>query len=407
MSNSNYDVIVMGGGPAGAVTAALVARAGHRTLLLERSAEPTFKVGESLMPATYWTFERLGVLDQMRQSAFPVKGSVQFYSADGEAATPFYFAEHDPHESSHTWQVLRSDFDALLLDRAAADGCEIRFDSPVNEVLFEGDRAAGVRLATTAGDTETITSRVVVDATGQRAILARQLGTLEPEPCLEHAAFFTHFSGARLDSGRDAGATLILHTESRRSWFWFIPLPDERVSVGVVGSVKHLIRDRDGDPQSVFDAELAKCPALQDRLTTADQLMPVRVIKDYSYNVGRMAGEGWVAVGDAAGFIDPIYSTGVFLALKSGEMAADAICAGLDRDDISAEALGVHEAELRQGMRAMAQLVFAFYSPSFSFGKFLQTHPDCQGQLVDLLMGNVFRRPVDRLMTALAQEMAA
>ena len=102
MSNSNYDVIVMGGGPAGAVTAALVARAGHRTLLLERSAEPAFKVGESLMPATYWAFERLGVLDQMRQSAFPVKGSVQFYSPDGKAATPFYFDEHDPHESSST-----------------------------------------------------------------------------------------------------------------------------------------------------------------------------------------------------------------------------------------------------------------------------------------------------------------
>jgi flavin-dependent dehydrogenase len=405
MPEPHYDVIVMGGGPAGAVTAALVSRAGYRTLLLERNPEPAFKVGESLMPATYWTFERLGILDEMRESAFPVKGSVQFYSSDGRAATPFYFDEHDPHESSQTWQVLRSEFDDMLLKRARKDGTEVRHGVTVKEVLFEDDQAVGVRVISSGGEPEVLASRVVVDATGQRALLARQLNILENEPCLQHASFYTHFSGARRDSGKDAGATLILHTESRRSWFWFIPLPGDRVSIGVVGSVDYLIRDRQDTPQAVFDAELAQCPALLARLGDAEQLLPVQVIKDYSYKLDRLAGDGWVAAGDAGGFIDPIYSTGVFVALKSGEMAADAICAGLEKDDVSAATLGAFEPELREAMRAMSQLVFAFYTPSFSFAKFLKAHPDCQGQLVDLLMGNVFRRPVDGLLAALNEEM--
>lgn len=405
MTRDEFDVVVIGGGPAGATTAALVAQQGYRTVLLERASQPAFKVGESLMPATYWTLQRLGVLETMRRSANPVKGSVQFFSADGRAATPFYFEDHDPHESSSTWQVLRSDFDGMLLDRAGECGAKIRHGSSVEEVLFEAGTAVGVRVRGVEGPTMEISSRVVVDATGQRAILARQLGILEPEPCLQHASFFTHFEGAQRDSGRDAGATLIFHTESKQSWFWFIPLPGDRVSVGVVGSVDSLIRRRQGNPQAVFEEELQNCPALASRLETAEQCMSMKVIKDYSYSVDRMAGHGWVAVGDAAGFIDPIYSTGVFLALKSGEMAADAICGGLADNDVSEARLGSFAGEFKEGMEAMSQLVFAFYSPDFSFGKFLKAHPDCRGELVDLLMGNVFRRPVDRLLAGLKEEL--
>ena len=174
MQQHDIDVIVMGGGPAGATVAALVAQSGYRTVLLERAPEPAFKVGESLMPATYWTLDRLGVLEQMRQSSNPVKGSVQFFSADGRATTPFYFADHDPHESSSTWQVLRSDFDGMLLDRAAECGAEVRFGHSVLEILFQDDRAVGVRLGNGKGAASEISSRVVVDATGQRAVLARQ-----------------------------------------------------------------------------------------------------------------------------------------------------------------------------------------------------------------------------------------
>jgi flavin-dependent dehydrogenase len=407
MGAQEFDVVVMGGGPAGATTAALVAEAGYRTVLFEKTAEPGFKVGESLMPATFWTLQRLGLLDRMRQSTNPVKGSVQFFSADGRATTPFYFADHDPHESSSTWQVLRSEFDGMLLDRAAECGAAIRHGTSIEKVLFENEQAIGVRCSYDDGTTEDVFCRVVVDATGQRALLARQLDILTPDPQLQQASFFTHFEGANRDTGRDAGATLIFHTESRKSWFWFIPLPDQRVSVGVVGSVDYLIRQREGEMQEVFQEELRKCPALQPRLSNARPVLPLQAIKDYSYDVQRFAGDGWVAIGDAAGFIDPIYSTGVFLALKSGEMAADAICSGLSEDNVSATKLGSFTEELKQGMDAMSQLVLAFYSPNFSFGKFLRAHPDCRGELVDLLMGNVFRRSVARLLTALQEEFAA
>lgn len=406
LNHDSYDVLVAGGGPAGAVTAALVARAGYRVLLVERSPAPEFKVGESLMPASYWTFERLGLLERLRASAFPVKGSVQFFSSDGRAATPFYFEDHDPHESSLTWQVLRSDFDAMLLEAAAESGAEIRRGVGVQEVLLEGERAVGAYLKSDSSGRRQVRSRIVVDATGQRALLARQLALLEPDPRLLHASFFTHFQGARRDTGRDAGATLILHTREHRSWFWFIPLPDDRVSVGVVGSVDRLVRGRESVPQAVFDAELDACPALQSRLASARQVRPVMVLRDFSYRVSQMAGAGWVAVGDAAGFIDPIYSTGVFLALKSGEMAADAICEALARDDLSAATLRSFEPALRRGMGAMRRLVYAFYDPRFSFGRFMNAHPECRGQLVDLLMGNVFRRPVDELLEALEATLA-
>ncbi len=395
------EVIVCGGGPAGATTATLLAKHGHRVLLLERSAEPAFKVGESLMPATWWTFERLGMLAPMRRSRFPVKASVQFFAADGRASTPFYFEDQDPHESSRTWQVLRSEFDQLLLDNAAAHGVAVRRGVAVREVLFESGRAVGVRAGAAAEVPEELSCRVVVDATGQSALLANRLRTRRMDRRLRNASLFTHYEGGRRDSGRDEGATLIFHSPRRDTWWWSIPLPAERVSIGVVGPVDHLVAGREGGPERTFAEELARCPALAERLAGARQVEPVRAIRDFSYRATAVAGEGWVLAGDAFGFIDPIYSTGVFLALKSGEMAADAVHEALAADDPSAARLGRFGPELRAGMEALRRLVDAFYDPAFSFRGFLETHPECHGELVDLLMGNVFRRPVDRLLRAL------
>jgi flavin-dependent dehydrogenase len=353
------------------------------------------------MPACYQTFENLGVLEDMKNSSFPVKGSVQFFAGDGKGATPFYFEDHDPAESSWTWQVLRSRFDQMLLDRAADRGAEIRRGCSLKRYLEEDGRVTGVRFEDETGTVRELESRLVVDATGQRAMLARQLGLLQPDPCLQNAAYYTHFEGAHRDTGRDAGATLILHTEDHKTWFWFIPLPDDRVSVGVVGPVDYLAQRGHGDPQAVFDRELERCAALIPRLEGARQARPMLVIKDYSYRVETMAGVGWVLVGDAGGFIDPIYSTGVFLALKSGEMAADCICTALSDADIDVGKLGAFEPELRKGAEAMRKLVYAFYDPGFSFAKFLARYPDCKGQLVELLMGHVFTRPVEDLLQGL------
>ena len=446
----NYDITVIGGGPAGSTVAALTAQHGYRVLLLERETEPSFKIGESLIPATYWTFKRLGVLEKLRKSHFPQKFSVQFYSRSGKAAKPFYFFQTNPHESAVTWQVLRSEFDQGLLENAAEKGVEVRRGTRVRKVLFEDNAAVGVvvqnspenhrtrgtgpraterdsderrgtdsratkresegkqRTDSRATGTETIHSTVIVDSTGQSSLIGRQLDMNATEPNLKMASLFTHFEGAHRDEGIDEGATLIMHTETKDSWFWSIPLPYNRTSIGVVGELDYLLqnrRDANGklDAQRIFDEELSKCRALKKRLAGAKQLFPIKTTKDFSYRANRIAGNGWVLVGDAFGFLDPVYSTGLFLALKSGEMAADVIVEAFQKNDFSAAQLGSFGPVFVKGMEAFRKLVYAFYTKEFSFARFLSEHPEHQGGIIDILSGDVFRKDVTHIFPDMAQ----
>lgn len=407
-THHTYDTIVIGGGPAGSTVATLVAEQGHRVLLLEREAEPTFKIGESLIPATYWTFKRLGMLEKLRASHFPQKYSVQFYSRSGKASTPFYFFQTNPHESAVTWQVLRSEFDQMLLDNAKEKGVEIRRGTSVREVLFEEDTATGVAIQNANGTRETLKATVIVDSTGQRSLIGRQLKLNTTEPNLKMASLFTHYEGGHRDAGIDEGATLILHTEAKDSWFWSIPLPYNRTSIGVVGELGYLLqnrRDADGklNAQKIFTEELAKCTPLQQRLEGAKQLFPIQTTKDFSYRASRIAGNNWVLVGDAFGFLDPVYSTGLFLALKSGEMAADIIIDAFNKNDFSESQLGSFGHEFVKGMEAFRKLVYAFYTKEFSFARFLSEYPEHQGGIVDILSGDVFRKDVTHIFPAMAE----
>ncbi|MDE0299766.1 MAG: NAD(P)/FAD-dependent oxidoreductase [Candidatus Poribacteria bacterium] len=403
-----YDLIVIGGGPAGSTVATLVAQEGHRVLLLERDREPCFKIGESLIPASYWTFERLGMIEKLKASHFPKKYSVQFYSQSGKASAPFYFYENDPHESSMTWQVLRSEFDEMLLENARSKGVEVRRGVSVHSVLFEKDRAIGIRAKFSDGSTSNLSAQVTADSTGQSALISRRLKINATEPKLKKASIFTHFEGGIRDEGIDEGATLILHTENKDSWFWYIPLPYDRVSVGVVGSIDYLLQNRRSngaqlDAEAIFQAELEKCPALKWRIENAKQLFPVKTTKDFSYRARQIAGNGWVLAGDAFGFLDPVYSTGLFLALKSGEMAADAINGAFESGDVSGERLGQFGAEFAKGMESFRKLVYAFYTKEFSFANFLKRYPECQQGVIDILSGNVFTKNVDRIFVPMAQ----
>ncbi len=409
ITNQNYDTIVIGGGPAGSTAATLIAQQGYRVLLLERDAEPTFKIGESLIPATYWTFKRLGMLEKLRASHFPLKFSVQFFTRTGKATNPFYFFETNPHESAVTWQVLRSEFDQMLLDNAEEKGVEVQRGVSVRKVLFEGDKAVGVVVQNgKMGDEkskqniETIHSTVIVDSTGQSSLIGRQLKLNTIEPNLKKASLFTHYEGGHRDEGLDEGATLILHTEEKDSWFWSIPLPYNRTSVGVVGELDYLLQNRrepDGklNAEKIFKEELEKCQPLKLRLEGAKQLFPIQTTKDFSYRASRIAGDNWVLIGDAFGFLDPVYSTGLFLALKSGEMAADAVVEAFKDNDFSQTSLGRFGDRFVEGMEAFRKLVYAFYTKEFSFARFLSEYPEHLGGIVDILSGDVYRRDVTHI----------
>ncbi len=384
-----FDCIVIGGGPAGTTVAALVAQAGHRVLLLEREKFPRFHVGESLMPEAYWTFQRLGVLDKMKQSHHTKKYSVQFVNQTGKESQPFYFFEQYDHESSQTWQIVRSEFDQMLFDNAREKGADCRDQTRVMEVLFEGDRAVGVKAQAADGTVQEFRSRVIVDASGLVAFIANRLKLVQSIPELRKSAIWTYFKGARREAGFDEGATLVLHTSDKQGWFWYIPLANDIVSVGVVGNVDYLLKGR-GTPEQIFNEELDNCVAAKSRVAVGERVDDFRVLREFSYASKQPAGNGWVLVGDAFAFLDPIYSSGVFLALKSGELAADCVADALTTGDTSAERLGRWVEPFAAGMHWIRKLVFAFYNDNFSFGQFMKEFPQHKGNLTDLLVGKVF-----------------
>ncbi len=401
------NVIVIGGGPSGSTAATLIAQKGHRVRLFERETFPRFHIGESLIPQTYWTLKRLNMLDKMKGSHFIKKYSVQFVGSSGRLSEPFYFWDNRPHECSQTWQVKREEFDKMMLDNAVEHGVEVQQGVRVLEVLFEGDRAVGVRVQNEGGSERIERADVIVDASGQSSLIMGKLGLREWDPVLKKAAVWTYWEGAYRDTDKDEGATIVLQTQGKAGWFWYIPLHDNIVSVGVVAGYEYLFKNRDTkDFEAIYNAEVEKCPAVKQRIEIGKRVQPYRAAKEYSYRSQRAAGNGWVLVGDAFGFLDPLYSSGVLLALKSGELAADAVCDGLAKGDTSAAQLGCWEADYVRGMDRMRSLVCAYYA-GFSFGKFVAAHPHRKGDLTDLLIGDLFRPELDETLGLIEEALKA
>ncbi|HZY88963.1 MAG TPA: NAD(P)/FAD-dependent oxidoreductase, partial [Gemmataceae bacterium] len=346
------DVVVIGGGPAGSTAATLIAQQGHRVQLFEREHFPRFHIGESLIPETYHVLKRLNVLPKLRGSPFVKKYSVQFINRHGTLSEPFYFLEHKPHESSQTWQVVRAEFDQMLLNNAREHGVDVREGVRVLEVLFEGERAVGVRIADEGGERE-VRARVVADTSGQSATIMSRLGLREWDPVLKKAALWTYWEGAERAGGRDEGATLVCQTRDKKGWFWYIPQHNNVVSVGVVADHDYLFKGRGGDHEAIYFEEVGRCPGVQGRIAGARRVEPFRAAKEYTYRARQAAGDGWVLAGDAFGFLDPLYSSGVLLALTSGSLAADAVSAGLAKGDTSAARLGAWEDGFVRGMERM------------------------------------------------------
>ena len=384
-----YDCIIVGGGPAGSSAATIVSQGGFDTLLLEREAMPRYHIGESLMPEAFWCFERLGVLDQMRNSDYVRKVSVQFVSSTGKESQPFFFKQHDPRECSSTWQVERAEFDHMLFKNAAANGASCVDQARVMDVLMDGNRAVGVTVQTSDGTSKEVRAKVVVDATGLQAVIANRMGLRRDEEDLKKIAIWSYFENAEREPGEHGGATIILHTEKKDSWFWFIPLRNGITSVGVVGDRSYMLEDR-GSPEQTFADELALCPAMQRRLALSTNIEKYRVAREFSYTTTQQSGDGWVLVGDAMGFIDPIYSSGVYFALQSGIMAADVVVTGLRNDDTSATQLASWVDEFKEGTQWIRKLVDVYYCNPFSMGRFLKMYPQYIGNITDLLIGRIF-----------------
>ena len=391
------DVVVIGGGPAGSTVSTLLAQQGVRVQLFERERFPRFHIGESLIPETYWVLERLNMLPKMQKSRFQKKHSVQFVNGDGKLSAPFYFWDNRPHECSQTWQVVRSEFDQMMLDNAREHGVDVHEGVRVVDVLFDGDRAVGVTIRPKQGPDRQVRARVVVDAGGQNGLLQNKFRLRVWDPVLNNGAIWTYWEGAHRDTGRNEGATMVLQTPDRKGWFWYIPQHDNIVSVGLVKPYDMLFKRRTPFSEN-YEEEVEHCPAVKVRVACGKRVTGYFATKDFSYRATQVSGDGWVLVGDALAFLDPLYSSGVLLALRSGEMAAAAIVEGLATGNTSAAQLGKWGPLFNQGVDRMRRLVCEYYD-GFSFGTFVRRYPELRGTVTDLLIGDLFTDRVDKIWT--------
>lgn len=382
------DVAIIGGGPAGSAAATFLQRSGHECVVLERSAFPRYSVGESLVPHSYGTLSRLGLVAKLRASQFIPKHSVRFVSIDGTDSAPFYFSETIEGEAAQTWQVERGEFDAMCLDHAAESGVDVRMASMVSTVSFDGDQATGVRVR--SGDSSyELDARVVLDASGRANVIGHQLELQEPIPSLRKRSYWSYYRGGLRGEGLDAGETTILLLP-HGSWAWYIPLPEDIISVGLVGSREHLCPEVPAE--EAFVKLVACSEGLATRLRDADRVAPVRGgSRDLAYRNLQTVGDGWAMLGDARAFLDPIYSSGMFLALESAEQAAICVHAALEKGDLNEAQLGVFEPRFNSGVAVISRLIHAFYDPGFSFGRFLARYPEQRRSLIDCLVGDVFK----------------
>lgn len=394
---SETQVIVIGGGPAGSTASTLLAQKGIKVELFEREKFPRFHIGESLIPETYWVLKRLNMIEKMKKSAFTVKESVQFVNAKGQLSEPFYFTQHKPGEQSSTWQVLRSEFDNMMLNNAREHGVNVHEEIRVLDVLFDGTKATGVRLIDETGEVREVRAELVIDASGQSSMISSKFKLREWDQDLKKGAVWTYWKGAHRDEGIDAGATIVVQTLNKEGWFWYIPLHNDVLSIGVVSSFDYLFNKSRGTHEEIFKQELDNCPHAKQRLSIGERCNQYFATKDYSYRSTKVAGERWMLVGDAYGFLDPLYSSGVLLALKSAQLAADCVVEAFAKNDFSEAQLGKWGPNFRKGMDRMRRLVCEYYD-GFSFGRFVKKNPQLKGHLTDMLIGDLFDDHVEELM---------
>ncbi len=325
----------------------------------------------------------------MKKSAFVKKYSVQFVSPSGRASLPFYFFNrYDRETVAQTWQVLRSEFDQMLMENARAKGAEVKEETKVLELLREGDRVVGARAQAKDGTVTEYRAPITLDCTGKEAFCAVRNNWRVKDPFLNKIAVWTYYKGAKRDEGIDEGATTVAYVPEK-GWFWYIPQHNDMVSVGVVAEGKYLTREGVKSPEAIFKREIEQNQWIKQHLAVGKQVGQHFLTSEYSYHAKHCGTEGLLLVGDAFAFLDPVFSSGVMLALKSGVMAADAVHQAIVDQDFSPERFSDYATFLRQGVENMRKLVYAFYDPNFSFKKLIDKYPDAAGEITDCLSGDV------------------
>jgi flavin-dependent dehydrogenase len=391
----DFDVVVIGGGPAGSVCAARLAGLGKRVVVLERDRHPRFHLGESLLPNSLGVLEAVGVIDEVR-ARFMVKRGARFVDgADAARTVRYAFSDAFHMKWDHAFQVPRDEFDALLFRRAAECGADVREQWEVTRVVWEGERAVGLEARAPDGSMHSFRGRVVVDASGRSALMARAAADVARIAHLDRTALFTQVRGAWRDTGERAGDIQIVVFGAGvedRGWFWFIPFADGRTSVGAVVSSAWVRSHRGaGGPEALFDAAIAGSPAAGLMLERADRCFTPGATADFSFEVRALSGDGWLALGDASGFIDPLFSTGAHLAMHGALRAADAIVEALRSGDTSPASFEGWEREQRRGARLFVGAVQAFYGGDLVSYLFAQPqHPFLRRAITSLLAGDVF-----------------
>ena len=375
-----YDVAIIGGGPAGSTAAALLAQAGRRVIVFEREKFPRFHIGESLLPFSMKAFTRLGLHEKLLRAGFMKKYGGEIIGACSENGTKFYFKDGYRSQTDHAYQVTRGDFDKVLLDHARDSGAHVHEQTAVEGIQFLSDgvslswkslRSNEVGSARCADRTSQrdvpsiegeIRARYLVDASGRTSVLGRQFKIKKTYDHLQKLSIFAHYEGVWRRDGIDGTLTVLVRAVDR--WFWLIPLGAERTSVGVVLDGE-TFRKSKLSAEDFLEQALAEQPTIAKRMTNARRVSKVYLEADFSYRSARLHGDRWLLTGDAAGFIDPIFSSGVFLAVFSGEKCADALNEVLDRPRKAKRLFVRYERSVNRAMDVYLRFVNAWYTKEF------------------------------------------